>query len=1328
MNVLHWFWRQLWITVVFALVLLALYTSIGRQLMPILETKHTEVEAWLSAKLSLPVTMSSLQGDWQGLSPVLRIKDLNIAGEQGLTFKQVTAELNLSASIFYRTPVFERIVVSGTHGKITQISEQEWQLTPEWVVHFDGDKKDNNNNSQIIADWLVLQQYILLKDVEAQISTLDSQADSLVDSLNLRQLRWRSLGGQHELNVDLAWGRENSANIRVQAFLDGALWPWRKQHGRVYVNLEEQDWSSWLNLDNSEGFDIKQLQGSAQGWLNIRNGNLESVYLTSDITQVTLATANDEFTLSEGTLMLAGKHSNNDWHLKVLPNFSQQLPLSTIQLSEVSVGSQKAWQIGVPELDIQQARELLERYKVLPEKIALFIDGTEPNGVAKDIRLSFLKDTKDDQWKFDVRASLEDVHSTAFHGIPELSGVSAELHLQPHAGLVRLNKQSVGLYLPGLYTTGWQLDDLQADFRWLIFNDHAELQLENAQAKIRDNSEQQSWPLTAELSMLLPRHSNTEPSLSLLLTLPEAPVALYQLLVPELVGEAVLDWLEGADLSGQIHNTIFALQTEVGEGHPLNSSSSLLSLNLEDVGLTYLPEWPRVNKLSGVLFLDSPDLEVRIDSGETLGGRLSKGLARLHDGRLNIHTRVTADSHDAMSYFTATPLQDAVSHALDGWEAQGAMTALFDMSLDFGQEKLEPQIALQASFKDNQLFLSELNLELTKLTGKINYSSTGGLQSDLIEGHVLGGPFRVNLSSVVDEEKQLSMVLQGKGSATWNGFHQWQKLSIFEPIQGQLKYDVKLLLSGGQTELQVTSDLLGTEIKLPAPFNKKPDQPRSLKVQLQAGTTSILNANYDQTVLAEFALTANESPRGQIVLGGANAQLSDLTGIEIRGSVSQPLVFEEWWQSFLEMNTQASSSASDQVKTGEVIRHIDLTLLNLTALDVPLGSTYIQALPTADYWKTEVDSPVIKGLIDVPITGGPMRLSLDYLLLPELEAIEPEEQPLAIQLDIEDGQDAEKNTPQEVSNESDSFEVDRLANFTPNELPHIEATIKEFFIGGRNYGRWQLSSRPVAEGIEVEVFDSDLYGLNMQGKLQWLVVEGKHHTQLQEVQLKSSDVGAIQRGFRLVPIVEGKNLTGVFNLNWQGSPMAFNIESLEGTVNLRIRDGFLVTEEAKALKALGALNFKSVSRRLKLDFSDLYQEGVSFDDLRFYSRVKDNVLTLTEPMLVDGPGGKFLTSGHTNLIDHSLDMRVAITLPVTGNLPIVAILAGLSPPVAASIYITEKLIGDDLSRFTSASYSLEGTWEDPDMKIRKAFDDKVEGKETRSFKNRFLGIFGRGKD
>src|SRR5690554_8042547 len=104
---------------------------------------------------------------------------------------------------------------------------------------------------------------------------------------------------------------------------------------------------------------------------------------------------------------MAGKHSNNDWHLQMLPRFAESLPLNNIQLSEISLASQKAWQVGIKELDVQQARELLERYKVLPEKIAYFIDGTAPTGIAKDVRFSILKDQTEDRRSEERRVGKE---------------------------------------------------------------------------------------------------------------------------------------------------------------------------------------------------------------------------------------------------------------------------------------------------------------------------------------------------------------------------------------------------------------------------------------------------------------------------------------------------------------------------------------------------------------------------------------------------------------------------------------------------------------------------------------------------------------------------------------------------------------------------------------------------------------------------------------------------------------------------------------------------------------------------------------------------------
>ena len=199
-------------------------------------------------------------------------------------------------------------------------------------------------------------------------------------------------------------------------------------------------------------------------------------------------------------------------------------------------------------------------------------------------------------------------------------------------------------------------------------------------------------------------------------------------------------------------------------------------------------------------------------------------------------------------------------------------------------------------------------------------------------------------------------------------------------------------------------------------------------------------------------------------------------------------------------------------------------------------------------------------------------------------------------------------------------------------------------------------------------------------------------------------------------------------LGWHGSPLGYDTRSLNGVVALRMRNGNMAAKGMEALKAFGVLNFNTISRRLQLDFSDLYQSGVTFDVLKAKAELNDGIMTLSEPLIMDGPGSKFWLSGSSNLNYQTLDMKLAVTFPVTGSLPIVAVLAGLAPPVAASIYVTERLIGDELERFTSASYTVRGTWSEPQLTINQAFDNEVDGKTSRSLGDRIRSIFGLGGD
>ena len=88
-----------------------------------------------------------------------------------------------------------------------------------------------------------------------------------------------------------------------------------------------------------------------------------------------------------------------------------------------------------------------------------------------------------------------------------------------------------------------------------------------------------------------------------------------------------------------------------------------------------------------------------------------------------------------------------------------------------------------------------------------------------------------------------------------------------------------------------------------------------------------------------------------------------------------------------------------------------------------------------------------------------------------------------------------------------------------------------------------------------------------------------------------------------------------------------------------------------------------------------------------------------------GPSGAFKFSGATNIAAETLDMNMVVVLPLTQNLPLAALLMGAGAPIGGALFVLDKVLGDPLSKLTSATYSVKGTWDNPDVDLRRVFDD-----------------------
>ena len=144
---LHLIWTQLWLTGVVCLVLLALYTSLGRQLIPLVETLELDIEKALSEQLGIAVDIESLSGDWVWFSPRIQVNNLQLGDvEHGFKIQRLEAKLDVSASLFYRVPVFDQINLAGAQLPFSEDEQGNWYLSQFLLA--------SNDSSQTVQDLL----------------------------------------------------------------------------------------------------------------------------------------------------------------------------------------------------------------------------------------------------------------------------------------------------------------------------------------------------------------------------------------------------------------------------------------------------------------------------------------------------------------------------------------------------------------------------------------------------------------------------------------------------------------------------------------------------------------------------------------------------------------------------------------------------------------------------------------------------------------------------------------------------------------------------------------------------------------------------------------------------------------------------------------------------------------------------------------------------------------------------------------------------------------------------------------------------------------------
>jgi uncharacterized protein YhdP len=393
----------------------------------------------------------------------------------------------------------------------------------------------------------------------------------------------------------------------------------------------------------------------------------------------------------------------------------------------------------------------------------------------------------------------------------------------------------------------------------------------------------------------------------------------------------------------------------------------------------------------------------------------------------------------------------------------------------------------------------------------------------------------------------------------------------------------------------------------------------------------------------------------------------------------------EQWQEVI--NRYVSMTKNHQHGSGIAFAVDDLFVSDLTAFGRQWADVNLAAWQQGDYWLVDIEQAMIDGQFLIPLQSD--------------EAIVANIQRLTLDV-LEQG-----NTVSERGSAE--------AELDPRVIVSANVVINELYQGADHLGGIAFDIRHVDHGVRIQNVEGNFRGIELGVVdsplvLLWLR-DGESSRTFFNGGLLFRDIGNVLERWGYERAIESKEGFIDLSLAWNGQPDQWSMAKSRGSIDLVGR--FLSTSgtASGALKVVGVVNFANLTKRLKLDFSDVYEEGVSFNSVRGDFDIDDGWLLLNEGVTIKSPSSRFLLKGEADLVEEQLDMELVATLPVATNLPWFAALAGGLPAMAGA-YVASKLFEEQLDKVSSAVYSIKGDWSNPKMKFERMFNDKSKKKKS----------------
>lgn len=1239
------------------LVLVALYVSIARQLVVWVSDYKLQLQNTLAETLKTPVSIGELKGTWDIFSPTLTAYNVHIGNqEQKLEVDQLTLEVDIPQSILNW-----QIRVDTIHAENLQLQIRE--NSPDiWSIGGIPRGKDP------ITPELILTQLQRFEKISISNSTISihpyKQLVRTFTHINATLTHFND----EDMRLDGILYVDDEQPLVVSATASIEPSEWQKFSGELYVNIPYLDWQSWIPLDIELPWQVTELKLGGQIWATAKRGKLYSATVNTQGSQLTVQSKPKQTVTIEDIHLQAWLNSNYKDHVTLqiddLSFTTNKTPFEKINLfaEQRIVDKQPQWDIQANTLHIENIIPSVTALATIPDSVQQAISQVAPTGIIHNLRAKwFPEKTLLDSLSF--TAELEKFSFNAYKDTVGAGNISGKIQGSIKQGHLDLDAEDFSLHIAKIYSKPWHYFRAKTTLNWSydgtaisIFSPLMELKGEEGD-------------LVGDMMIRLFPKTPINDYMDLRVNIANGDARCTPKYIPSKANmdPALVHWLKTSIKKGEIETGFFQYQGSLSNKAPPTAHTLLLYMKPRNAELDYQAPWLPIKQVDGEVFVDPVGVRVVAKKAVISNSQLTDIDVTIPFTKKPVVTHLYAKAKvistldDTLHILKNSPPE--LAKIFQEWQGKGNLTG--DLQLDIPLAKNhQPVVVTNFTTKGAQLKLQHPIPPLTNISGSFRYDTNKGLSSPAVSAYAFGNLVRGSIAAQGNKGQPISNI-KVKGTVDVTKLADWFLLPKQSwPFYGKTPYELELKIAKNN-ELKVFSDFEGVVLNLPAPFNKFPEQKQAFSYQMNFGEKqrTRLQVDYGSLISAAISMDSNQQDwRGELLINQGKATFSNKKGLQVSGNLGHTNI-EDWQSLYVDYLSKYTSNSSNKVTDISKLRNVDIRIGQVTGFGIPIQQAALYMQPTgSNGWRLDINSASVAGRITAPqVNQLPFFVHLDHLKVPQalLDSLKKQ---------------------------------NSVSNFNVSSIPSVNLSIQKLYLDEKLIGTINFENTVTRQGLKISNIALDLNGLYVVGNLDWNIGQNTSFNGM----LGGKNLEDIMSRFDIEPTVTAKSFKVVINGVWAGSPADFAPENFTGILAPELNSGRLLSVDGSStniLRIFGILNSEAINRRLRLDFTDLYKAGLSYDKIEGEFRVANGVLHINKPFSFEGPSMVMSMTGQINTKTQEVDANLRVGVPLGSNISIATL--AVAPPIGGALLIADYFLGNQLMKIVAVNYSITGNWNNP---------------------------------